>query len=145
MTPAQRKKNDQLAKFGKDVLYPAATFAIPALKGAKVASAIAGRKVVVAKAASAAKKATKPGAISRGANKLNDRAANSILDPSKKFHIDRRTAARYDLNYNLVKGGRKPLVAKEAVKKATKRLKNSPMAEDIRNRNIKNLKKKIKE
>ena len=40
MTPVQRKRNDQLTKFGKDVLYPVATTILPVTKGGLAAKAV---------------------------------------------------------------------------------------------------------
>jgi hypothetical protein len=42
MTPSQRKRNDDLAKFGKNVLYPVATSVLPVTKGAMAAKAVYG-------------------------------------------------------------------------------------------------------
>ena len=114
---------------------------IPAVRGARVGAAVLGSKATVAKAVSATRKATKPGATVKGATKLAKRAADSKPHPSGSM-VNQKTGAVYDKNYNTVKPGRKILVAKEAAKQVAKNVKNSPAAKDVKNKNLKNLKKK---
>lgn len=109
MTPEQRKRNDQLAKFGKDVLLPAATLAVPGgaavkagmiAKGAKAAamsnakkqaaSNIAKRSTMKAsdamakqKAATAAKNAIKTGRGSGAGSAAKAKAAAAKADAAK--------------------------------------------------------------
>jgi hypothetical protein len=109
MTPEQRKRNDQLAKFGKDVLLPAATLVVPGgtavkggllLKGAKAAAManakkkaalnIAKRTTMKAndamakqKAATAAKNAIKTGKGSGPGSASKAKAAQAKADAAK--------------------------------------------------------------
>ena len=136
-TQAQRNKE---AKIVSGLVTAASV--VPAVRGARVVGAVVGRKAVVAKAAGAAKKATKPGATSRGASKLTERAANSVKHPGGRF-IDKRTGAVYDKNYDTLVPGRKSAVAKQAAKKVVNNVKNSPAAADVKNKNLKNYRKKF--
>ena len=123
MTPEQRKRNDQLAKFGKDVLYPAATLVIPGgtavkggllLKGAKAAamanakkqaaSNIAKRSTMKAndalakqKAATAAKNAVKTGKGS-GAGSSSKAASAAKKAAEAKARADKAAAQARNAN-----------------------------------------------
>lgn len=109
MTPAQRKRNDQLARFGKDVLLPAATFAVPGgaavkagmvAKGAKAAAMANAKKQAASniakrstwkakdalakqKAATVAKNATKTGKGSGAGSASKAKAAAAKADAAK--------------------------------------------------------------
>lgn len=117
---------------------------VPAIRGARVGATVLGSKATIIKAVRVTKNSVKPGATSKGASKLTERAANSVKHPGGRF-IDKRTGAVYDKNYDIISSGRKSAVVKQAAKKVTKKVKNSPMAKDIKNKNLNNLRKKIKE
>lgn len=136
-TEAQKKKE---AKIVSGIVTAASV--VPAVRGARVVAGVASSKATVAKAVSATKKATKPGATVKGATKLAKRAADSKPHPSGRM-VNQKTGAVYDKNYNTVKPGRKSLVAKEAVKQVAKNVKNSPAAKDVKNKNLKNYRKKF--
>ena len=76
MTPAQRKRNDQLAKFGKDVLLPAATAVIPGGAG----RAVVGAAVKKGLAKAAVKEATK--VTKRGAKTMKSSGESKLMNES---------------------------------------------------------------
>jgi hypothetical protein len=136
---SQAQKNKE-AKIVSGIVTAASV--VPAVRGARVAATVLGSKATVAKAVRATKSSVKPGATVKGASKLTERAANSVKHPGGRF-IDKRTGAVYDSNYNILSPGRKSAVAKQAVKKVAKNVKNSPAAADVKNKNLKNYKKKF--
>ena len=122
MTPAQRKKNDQLAKFGKDVLLPASLAVLPI--GRAGTAVKAGRAVSrVAKAKTARKILDMP---IKEATKITNRAANSVKHPSGRM-IDRRTGAVYDAGMKTVKRA----TPANAARYRAGKIANSPAARDL--------------
>jgi hypothetical protein len=84
MTPSQRKRNDDLAKFGKNVLYPAATSVLPVTKGAMVAKAAYGAAAKQAGVKSI-KQGVKKGIATKGELKEARSMARGMVKDSVKL------------------------------------------------------------
>lgn len=105
MTPAQRKRNDQLARFGKDVLLPAATFVVPG--GAAVKAGM------VAKGAKAAAMANAKRQAAANIAKRSTGKAESAISKQKEM-----TAAKNAIKTGKGSGAGSSSRAAAAAKKA---------------------------
>ena len=123
MTPAERKRNDKLAKFGKDVLLPVSLGVLPIGRAGTIAKA--GRAV-----AGAGKKKVARTILNmpiREANKVTKRAANVSKHPTSGKIIDKRTGAVYDSSMRTVKRATPANVARYRASMIAK----SPAARDL--------------
>lgn len=84
MTPEQRKRNEQLAKFGKDVLLPAATLVVPGGTAVKAGMVAKGAK---AAAMANAKKQAASNIAKRSTMKANDAMAKQKAATAAKNAI----------------------------------------------------------